>query len=347
MLRKFTHSRRWAPLLAIGITLWACAGAEDLATEPVTDPVATTLTDTAVATDSLTSTLAAVSYTGLPYGPIGMWSSWTSFSWGPQPFTGTQNFVEASGVIKRIDYARSRGQRLLLAMTGGPTSNYTTNGRFDFGKWKKRMNTYNTAVIKQAVAAGIRDGTIVGNQLIDEPETRRWGGVLTKPLIDDMARYVKSMFPTLPVGLNHGPPGYLWRTSERYRVLDYIIYQYNHFITSGNAVQWRDRVLAQARRDGVTPAFSLNILDGGRQDREGSYGCSGSGQAGKGTYYPNCRMTAAQVKDWGRSLGQAGCTLQMWRYDGTYMSRSANQDAFRTVASHLKAQPRRSCRRPT
>jgi hypothetical protein len=340
----FTTTSRWLPLLAFGITVWACDSSDNLSTEPTTGPVAA-VSDTAVAIESIAPSLATASYSGLPYGPIGMWSSWTSFSWGPQPFTGTQNFVEASGVTKRIEYARSRRQRLILAMTGGPTSYYTTNGRFDFNKWKKRMNTYNTSAIRQAVAGGVADGTIIGNQLIDEPETKRWGGVPTKSLIDEMARYVKSIFPTLPVGVNHGPPGHLWRASERYRALDYVIYQYNHYITTGNAAQWRDQVLAQARRDGVTPAFSLNILDGGKQDRDGSYGCNGAGQAGAGTYRPNCRMTAAQVKEWGRTLGPAGCTLQMWRYDGAYMSKSDNQDAFRTVASHLGSQPRRSCRR--
>jgi hypothetical protein len=207
------------------------------------------------------------------------------------------------------------------------------------------MNTFNTRAIRSAVALGVADGTIVGNQLIDEPETRRWGGVVSKKVIDQMARYAKNIFPTLPMGVNHGPPAHRWRANERFQALDYVLYQYNHHITHGNVAAWRQEVLAQAKRDGVTPAFSLNVLDGGVQDRDRNYTCTGKGQAGKGTYRPNCRMTASQVREWGRALGVAGCTMQMWRYDGRYISNRANQAAFRDIASLLKSRARPSCKR--
>ena len=44
----------------------------------------------------------------------------------------------------------------------------------------------------------------------------------------------------------------------------------------------------------------------------------------------------------GPALG--GC--RMWRYDDSFMSKAANQSAFRDVASLLKSRPPRSCRRP-
>ena len=94
----------------------------------------------------------------------------------------------------------------------------------------------------------------------------------------------------------------------------------------------------------MTPAFSLNILDGGIKDKTGTWDCPGTG--GKGTYYPNCRMTADQVSSWGRALATAGCYLMMWRYDGTFMSKSANQEAFRDVASAVASRSPRSCKRP-
>ena len=94
---------------------------------------------------------------------------------------------------------------------------------------------------------------------------------------------MKTIFPTLPVGLNHGPPGYKWRATERYTKVDYVLYQYNHYITSGNIVTWRTAVLAQAKLDGVRPALSLNVLNGGKQDRgDGTYDCTGAGMAGSG-----------------------------------------------------------------
>ena len=42
-------------------------------------------------------------------------------------------------------------------------------------KWKNVMNTYNKSSLKTAVAAAVTDGTLIGNMLIDEPETKQWG----------------------------------------------------------------------------------------------------------------------------------------------------------------------------
>jgi hypothetical protein len=287
---------------------------------------------------------ATVSYTGLPFGPFGLWSSATDVYYGPTPFTGSHNYTDPSGIITQINTARNKRQRLILAMTGGPSSRYTTNGKFDMAKWKGRQNLFNTSAIKSAVAAGVADGTIIGNSVIDEPETRQWGGVVTKPMIDNMASYVKNMFPTLAVGVNHGPTGYYqWRPSERYRSIDYVLNQYAWWVTGGNVGAWRDKVLAQARLDGVTPAFSMNVINGGVQDRSGSYDCSGTG--GLGQFFPNCRMTPTQIRDWGRALGVNGCAMLMWKYDGKFVSKSTNMDAVRDVGATLAAKARRSCKR--
>jgi hypothetical protein len=286
-----------------------------------------------------------VTYTGLPFGPFGLWRM-SDVKWGPQPFTGSQNYINADSIVQQINAARAMGQRLILAMTGGLSEDYTTNGQFDMTKWKNKMDTYNTDTIRAAVAAGVADGTIIGDLLIDEPETKQWGGNLTKAMLDEMAAYVKNIIPTLLVGVNHGPPGYKWRSSERHTKVDYVAYQYAHYITSGDVAAWRDAVLAEARYEGVTPALSLNVLNGGAQDRDGTWDCTGQGQAGRGTRAPNCRMTSKQLQDWGKALATYGCFLTMWRYDESYMSEAGNQDAFREIASLVASQPRRSCARP-
>jgi hypothetical protein len=160
-----------------------------------------------------------------------------------------------------------------------------------------------------------------------------------------MAVYGKNLFPTLPMGVVHGPPAYKWRTSERFSKVDFVQFQYAHYISNGDVAAWRSAVLAANGRDGVKTVFSLNILGGGKQDRDGSWGCTGAGQAGRGPYSPTCRMTSDQVRDWGRALGPSGCALAMWTYDGAFISKSANQQAFRDVASTLASKPRPSCRR--
>ena len=166
-------------------------------------------------------------------------------NWDPAPFTASTNYINADTLILQVNAARSKGQRLVLAMTGGSYTQFLTNGQFDLTKWKNRMNTYNKSALRTAVAAAVADGTVIGNQLIDEPETPQWGTKLTKPMIDQMAVYVKNIFPTLPVGVNHGPPGYKWRSSERYTKVDYVRYLYAWYITSGDLVGWRNTVLAQ------------------------------------------------------------------------------------------------------
>jgi hypothetical protein len=290
--------------------------------------------------------LAAVTYSGIPYGPFGLWKM-TTLKWGPEPFTASHNFINADSLVLQINAARSKGQRLVVAMTGGATEQYTTDGQFDLTKWKNVMNTYKKSALKRAVTAAVSDGTIIGNLLIDEPEVAKWGTVLTKPMIDQMAAYVKSIFPTLPVGVNHGPPGYKWRSSERYTRVDYAVYQYAHWVTQGDIIAWRDAVLAQAGLDGVRPGLSLNILNGGAQDRDdGTYDCTGPDQGGLGTRYPNCWMTPDQVRNWGEALTPYGCVMLMWQYDAAYMSNSANQDAFKAIAALAGSKPRPRCKRP-
>ena len=288
---------------------------------------------------------APIPYTGLPYGPSSLWYL-ADVKGEPQPFTASQNYINADSIIQQINAARAMGHRLILVMAGGLSTEYTTDGQFDMTKWKNRMDTYNTQAIKDAVAAAVADGTVIANQMIDEPETRRWGGNITKATLDEMATYGHNMFPTLPMGLNHGPPGYDWRSTERYQVVDYVLYQYNYYITSGDIEAWRAAVLKQAKHDGVMPMLSINVLDGGVQDRDGDYSCTSAGQAGKGTYAPNCRMTPTQVRDFGRALVTDLCFLMMWEYDEAYMSEAANQDAFRELASLVASQPGRSCARP-
>jgi hypothetical protein len=125
-----------------------------------------------------------------------------------------------------------------------------------------------------------------------------------------------------------------------------LLYQYAHYVTLGNVVAWRDTVLQQASADGVTPMLSINVLNGGAQDRNGTWDCTGHGQAGTGTYAPNCRMTPDQVREFGTALAPYGCYMMLWRFDGDYMSDPANQEAFRDIAAVAASTPARSCKRP-
>jgi hypothetical protein len=360
MIRTFryapgrTRLRKPVVLFFVLLASTSCNGNDLLDTGPPSDtpPIAVATDSNTTVDSSAVPTLASVT-AGVPFGPMALWKSTTDVYWGPAPFTASQSYVDARGVVTLINSARYKKQRLVLAMTGGRSTNYTTNGKFDLAKWKNKMNTFNTSAIRNAVAAGVADGTIIGNTLLDEPETKRWGGVMTKPLLDQMASYAKGIFPTLPIGVTHTTNYYKWRTSERYRVVDYVWtppLSWNTVQNRSSVAAWRDAVLSRSRADGVAVAWGLNPIDGGVRDNDndGVWECPSTTTEGKGTYYPLCRMTASMVRDWGKTLiaSTPGCAFLMWQYEGTYMSRQDNQQAFKDLASILGSSARKSCRRP-
>jgi hypothetical protein len=281
---------------------------------------------------------------GVPFGPFESWDGTTIKSY-TSGFNLSQDAVSASIIIDRIKVARARGVKLLLAMTGGKHSNYMTNGVFDMEKWKAKMNTFDTPEIKAAVAAGVADGTIVGNDVMDEPNVsgagdgNTWGpvGTMTKARVDEMALYAKGIFPTLPMGVSHRHNKF--EPTKSYKVIDYINDQYD--ANQGDLFQWRDAGLAMARRDGHAIIFSINILDGGLVIPN----CPIPETGGYGTYGNRCRVTPAQLEQWGLVLGAAGCGLTMWQYDSSFMASAANQQAFKNIADRLKTLPAKPCRR--
>jgi hypothetical protein len=258
--------------------------------------------------------------------------------------------------VEQINSARARGLRLMLAMTGGAHSIHNPGEylsvidgvlQFDRAKWDRKLAEFDVPAIRDAIAKGVADGTIVGATVMDEPyvsgrgDGNTWGppGTMTKAKVDALCAEVKALFPTLPAGVEH--QHHLFEPSKSYRVCDFIVDQYNAYM--GSITQWRDAGLAMARRDGHAVLFSLNVLNGGTQDKTGTWDCAGTG--GKGLYSPNCRMTAAQVRQWGLTLGVAGCGLFMWRYDSAFMTNPDNKQAFADIAARLASQPARPCRR--
>lgn len=249
----------------------------------------------------------------------------------------SSNAERPEGIVSRIQAARRMGHKLVLEMTSGLHSRYITLGKFDLAKWKARQNLYDTPEIRAAVEAGVRDGTVLMANIIDEPHHRSWGGVPTKALVDRMAAHVKSIFPTLPVGLSIR---WDWLPGERYEVVDFIVTQY--VARFGSIEAWRDQALAVGERNGIAILFAINPINGGTPVP----GCPLGSTGGKGTYGDRCQMTPQQVRDFGSVLGVAGCGLVLWRYQKDFMSRPENHEAFQDVAAKLSTRTAPSCRRP-
>lgn len=293
---------------------------------------------------------------GIPFGPTSFFTSSTE-SPASGAFTLAQDGVSAGYIVSRIAAAREKKIRLLLNMTGGHHNNYMSvindTLRFDRAKWDAKLVTYNTPAIKQAIADAVRDGTVIGNSVMDEPHVyglgdgNTWGpkGTMTKARVDSLCAATKAMFPTLPVGVVHGHADF--EPSKSYRMCEFLVDSYSS--KDGSVAAYRDAGLSLARRDGMAIVYSMNVLNGGTQAaRDGAWNCSLSTTGGRGTYDPNCRMTSAQVRDFGRILGVAGCAMVFWRYDSAFVNKSDNAQALKDVAATLATtqRPATGCARP-
>jgi hypothetical protein len=292
------------------------------------------LADTAVVT--LTQALGSGITTGVgvPFGASQLLTDGTYAA----PFSMSLDGYNASTVVSRIADARTRNFHLLMNMTGGSHDLYLTNGVFDMAKWQAKMRSYDTPAIRSAVAAAVADGTIVGNSVMDEPANVSWGGTMTKAKVDQMCGAAKAIFPTLPVGVVHTPN--IFEPEKSYQICEFTMAQYRWAHTQGDIEKMRDEALAMARRDHMSVAFSLNVLHGGVP----STTCTK--YAGDNAAGMLCPMTPAQIREYGLTLGSAGCALNMWRYDQEYFARSDNQAAFKTIADSLAKLPRKGCGRP-
>src|SRR3954469_13336179 len=305
------------------------------------------LADTSAITVS--SPLGSGTPTGIPFGPYDSWSGDTSLEPNTGVFTATIGTLNATNIIARLDVARQNHKHMVLAMTGGSHWNYLTNEVFDLAKWQAKMETYNTPAIKAAVAAAVADGTIIGNSVMDEPNVsgagdgNTWGppGTMTKARGDGVCGYVKNIFPTMLVGVVHNHS--VFEPTKSYQVCEFLVDQYSW--RKGDVNDFVQGGLDLGRRDGLGIIFSMNILNGGIQaDRDGLWNCPLSTTGGRGTFDPNCRMTAQQVREWGITLGSAGCAMMMWKYDDAFMADPENAQAFRDVAATLASLPAKSCR---
>ena len=285
---------------------------------------------------------------GMPYGPFNLADNISA------PFTMDVGATGAGYLVSDLNEARSRGLRRILMMTGGGHSNYmsTIDGvyQFDMKKWKAKMNTYNTASIKDAVAKGVTDGTIVGESVMDEPHVfgsgggNTWGpkGTMTKARVDSMCAYVKGLFPTMAVGVVHRWD--VFDTGHTYKVCDFILSQYSTRL--GSVTAWRDGALTWVLKQGhpMSIGFSMNILNGGTQDKDGTWDCKDQGGF-KGDRSPNCAMTGSQLRTYGYALGPAGCAMAMWKHDDLYYSK--RKYAMQDLATMLKTLSAPPCRKGT
>ena len=111
---------------------------------------------------------------------------------------------------------------MLINFTGKETNIRDANG-FNMSIWKARVDRYRSLNLQKY----IDEGTIIGHFLMDEPSDRsNWNGHQVSPAeIDEMARYSKEVWPTMPA-IIRAWPDYLKAGGYQYKYLDAVRIHY-------------------------------------------------------------------------------------------------------------------------
>ena len=328
MPHSFKLSRRIArfraPVVAlVALTFAACDSSNTLDPSSSTPP--NTIDETLPAAgDSSAVALApvedpslATSYSGGM--PIGTFAQPTS-EWGSRYNGGYRN-IFPQYLNSELSAIKSRGGKVVLMFAGAEQNYKNADGTFSLSKWKARVDRFRNTNF----SSYIKDGTIIGHYLIDEPQDpHNWAGKpISQSTLESMAAYSKNIWPGMPT-IVRSPPSYLAAWSGSYRYLDaawaqYLIFRWpdvNAFLSSN---------VSKAKSKGLALIVGLNVINGGSKR--------------------NTQMTPSQLKTYGSALLKSSypCAFISWQYRSTYMSRSDVKDAMSYLRSKANNIPRKSC----
>jgi hypothetical protein len=209
----------------------------------------------------------------------------------------------------------------------GAENNFKKGKTFSLALWKQRVDRYK----KLNLSSYIKDGTLIGHYLIDEPHDKEnWGG-RTIPLstVDEMAKYSKQLFPGLPTVARAWPK---FLKGYNYRYLDAAWAQYSDRFGSVSAFMKEN--VRDAKASGLALVIGMNQLAGGNK--------SGI----KGYYSGRYAMSASQLKSWGADLlsDSYPCAFLSWQYNVKYMSRSDVKSAMAYLANKARSKATKSCK---
>jgi hypothetical protein len=243
-------------------------------------------------------------------------------------FNGSLGNISRGDLMSYLAQARRTGTRVLLTFSGNEANFKNSNRSFSFSKWKARVNRYKGLNL----SSYIKDGTIIGHYLMDEPhDPANWGGrLVSRAQVDAMAKYSKQLWPSLPT-IVRSWPSYL--KGYRYRYLDAAWAQYS--ARKGAIGSFMSSNVADAKRANLKLVVGFNLLDGGnkaskiRGNLGGKYAISGS-----------------QLRQWGAAIlnNSYACAFLSWKYDAKYLNRSEIKSAMSYLASKARSSRAGNCR---
>lgn len=239
--------------------------------------------------------------------------------------------LEPSNIVSWLSGARNKGGRVVIKLCKGKDSYVkNANGTFSLSKWKSLVSRYRNVKL----GTYIKDGTIIGHYLIDEPHrASRWGGKpISQKTLEEMARYSKQLWPDMTT-LVRVVPSWLAKSSVNYRYLDAGWAQYTD--AKGDAAKWVAAEVAAAKKKDLGLVVGLNVINGG----DGSSGIRGSRRG-------QWSMSAREIRDYGSAmLGQSyACAFFSWQHDTDYFGRSDIRSAMADVSARARTHAKTSCR---
>ncbi len=319
--KPFRRTARLRALLAVALVLFVAACDKNDAFNPDTsiDPNATGPTamvgddETQIVEVSEATTANASFSGGIPFGHFAQ--PVTTFG---SRYNGSKLTVAPSYLVKELSGAKSRGGKVVLMLAGNSGYYQDAGGRFSMDKWKARVNRFKNINF----GSYISDGTVVGHFLMDEPnDPANWNGRPVTPAeIEEMARYSKQLWPSMPT-IVRVEPSYL---SKSHKYLDAAWAQYLY--RRGNASDYIRRVVSDASSRGLALVVGLNVIHGGNP---------------QGT-----KMTASEVESWGSALLSSSypCAFISWQYSSSYLNSSGIPSAMDALRRKAESRGAKSCR---
>jgi hypothetical protein len=311
---EFAHRRsrfRAVQLVALATDFGACDAADRL-TNATDDPAAPPTTEPTATEPSFATSFRG----GIPFGhfalPISLYGD---------RYNGAVDIMWPSYLLSELAKIKARGGKVVLCLAGSERYYKDAYGHFSMTKWKSRVSRYRNVNFSSYV----KDGTIVGHYLIDEPQDKEnWNGrPIPASAVEEMAKYSKQLWPGM-VTIVRAEPGYLKTWSGTYRYLDAAWAQYT--ARRGNVYDYLNTNVANARAKGLALIVGLNLLRGG---------------------VPNLTpMSASEVEKFGSALLSSSypCAFISWKYNSTYLSTSGMRSAMDLLKRKAQYRGTKSCR---
>jgi hypothetical protein len=242
-------------------------------------------------------------------------------------YTGTLGNISPGYLRSYLETARKNGAKVMVTFSGNERHFKNSNRSFSLTKWKQRVNRFR----RLNLTSYIKDGTLIGHYLIDEPhDPANWGGrTVSRANIDAMARYSKQLWPGLPT-IARAWPKFL--KGYRYRYLDAAWAQYS--ARFGSVTKFMSDNVRDAKASGLALVIGMNQLAGG--DKRGL----------RGFYSGRYAMSASQLRSWGTAMlkNSYPCAFISWQYNSRYMGRSDIKSANSYLAGKARSRGTKSCR---